>query len=422
MYANHPTRWAEQNCSNICAVVFDESHCIITSNDYRAAMNSVSKLMQWKVPVIFLTATLPPRLLDCFCKAASLPATYKMIRAPTNRLEHIYFLKSLGSSEGNRTHAVAMLAGKLATTLTGFDRGLVFVRSMLDGRDLSDLLGIVPFISAEMKGEDERAGSLRSWKDGQTGGLLIGTSSLIQGVHYDHVRFVIFASPPWGLVDLVQGAGRAGRDGKAARVIVVTHTGDTSHLSGEEPDSQCQEALKEWLSCSGCLREIISSTMDGQRLACKDFDGAELCDRCRPGDEVVESACTFACKGGTAIPERNESLTPYSSQAGDSLVELLPTPPFKPQVPNPSVVQHAAQGSVNLDRLKDSTLAVFKDILRVGPTCSICWFLSFREGRPQKPDKRHEKVNDCAKHRSRSLQGFESFYDYSSPSKNQAKV
>lgn len=374
-------------------------------------------LMRFNIPIVFLTATLPPRLTPHFYEAVGFPHDSVEIRAQTNRLEHIYSLKSISSDKEGFLDATAKLARKLAADLTGLERGLVFARQIGEGHKLSAALG-APFISSNMSEDSERARCFREWRDGQNGGLLVGTSSLMQGVHYDHVKFVIFALPPWGLVDLVQGAGRAGRDGKPARVIVATYQGLDPPRPRDQFDSQCNRELSEWLHDEGCLRKVISSTMDGKQKTCGDLNGAERCDRCGSGDEVIQAACTFALDKEATIPEMNTGLTPYLSQVEGEPTQLT-MPPLRPRAPHRSVVQHSVNTLDAINRLKVNTIQVFERVRGVGETCGVCWFLENKK--KGKPPGRHQSMGDCAKYRGARLDGFEQFYDYKSPKKGKVQ-
>ena len=53
-------------------------------------MHQASKLMRFKIPVMFLTATLSPRILSAFIQHCKVPAEFNRLRGLTDRKEHCY--------------------------------------------------------------------------------------------------------------------------------------------------------------------------------------------------------------------------------------------------------------------------------------------------------------------------------------------
>lgn len=401
-------------------MIFDEAHAIIASANFRDVMEQVYRLMEQRVPITFITATLPPRLLKHFCLKVELPEKFSCIRATTNRPEHIYTIKAIqGYSRDATMKAMARFIAQLSQRLEGEDRAIIFVRFTHDGKSLSNSLYNCPFISSEMESESLRVNAIRQWESGETGGLLIGTSSLIQGLHYNHVRFVIFAGAPWGLMDLVQGAGRGGRDGKPANVVVISSNEETQPIV-DPADPQCQAEIEEWLAIQQCRRVILSLTMDGQKVTCMDLPGASKCDVCQSHQPIIDDAWECAISNDPPHVPKNVNLQPFVNMQQDASTPISVLP-IQSRVPNQDVIWHSTIMAYNRNLLDKNTQKTFTSILKAGPTCSICWFLNVQKSKMEKPERSHPNLRDCARYQGNEVK-FKKFYDFNSPKKSAAKV
>jgi superfamily II DNA helicase RecQ len=111
----------------------------------------------------------------------------------------------------------------------------------------------------------------------------------MNGVDYGDVVSVIFFEPPFGLLDLVQGGGRAGRRNQKSYVIVLQSDKLIESQQGES-DHQQLEALNEWLTNGRCRRQVIGAVLDREELSC-DMDGELVkCDLCSQEDNIYKMA------------------------------------------------------------------------------------------------------------------------------------
>lgn len=128
----------------------------------------------------------------------------------------------------------------------------------------------------------------QQWRDGLSF-WIVATSGLMNGVDYADVTSIIFFEPPFGLLDLVQGGGRAGRRNQKSYVIVV-RSNKLAEVPQGKSDHQQLEALNEWLTNGQCHRRVIGSVLDGEELSC-DMDGDLVkCDVCNKNDKVYKMA------------------------------------------------------------------------------------------------------------------------------------
>lgn len=118
------------------------------------------------------------------------------------------------------------------------------------------------------------------WRNGEVRWAL-GTSCLTTGLDYPHVRYVLFVELPYSLEQFVQGAGRAGRDGKRAEITVIFSSMEPPNRQREEDIHAGVEEMigilnRKWL----CRRALLSTFYDDRVVNCFGIPNAQLCDLC----------------------------------------------------------------------------------------------------------------------------------------------
>lgn len=164
-------------------------------------------------------------------------------------------------------------------------RGLIFCPDIPHVEEIARNLGNA-HSHAKMDPGD-RNGYEQGWQNGSFT-WLTATTGFIQGVDHPNVDVVIMASIPYGLINIVQGFGRAGRSGNPAYVFMLSDT-RTYYLQNEyeADDYQCLAAAKEWINnTTACRREHLSTIMDGAPITCQQLAGAELCNICGPDTDI----------------------------------------------------------------------------------------------------------------------------------------
>ncbi|XP_068738681.1 uncharacterized protein [Montipora capricornis] len=78
--------------------------------------------------------------------------------------------------------------------------------------------------------------------------VVVATSALSMGVNFPDVQYVIHMGPARTVVDHIQEAGRAGRNGTNAHNIIYFHGNQLSH---------CLQSIKEFARCETCLRRAL---------------------------------------------------------------------------------------------------------------------------------------------------------------------
>jgi hypothetical protein len=375
-------------------------------------MKAIGTLMQTKVPITYLTATLPIRLEPTLKRMLIMPSEHTVIRANTARPEHQYFVLHSSKDELFQI-AVAFIHLISSISLRDERRGIIFVRSKEMGENLRTMFPQMDFIHADIKDDRTRLEMMAKWRCGRTGGWIIGTTSLIQGIDYHDVHLVVFVASPFGLFDLVQGAGRAGRNGAPSKIIVI-HCGKPPGPSKDDPqDLSCKREMVKWLTDTRCRRAIISECMDGAIRTCRTLPNAILCDKCEPNHNLRElwgKAKQFDpdTEPGTSLELRLTTIASTLSPLEPPTP--LPMIPIRPRIAPPAVIRH----SLHQLSLREARVQVALECIvyleAFAPNCGIC---SAESQGTETTGIKHKSIKEC-----KAGNHFMKFYDWNKPSRN----
>lgn len=209
---------------NISFVAIDEAHCISQwGYDFRPSYLEINELRRRKpdIPFLALTAT----------------ATREVQKDIVEKLElvepsiHIdsFVRENLAYQTCLTDNKPAMLL-ELAQKIKG--SGIVYTRSRKSTKRVSDYLkqaGVSSsFYHAGLSGK-ERAKRQSAWMKGEKQ-WMVCTNAFGMGIDKPDVRLVLHLELPNSLEEYFQEAGRAGRDGNAAKAILLYNEADKTKL------------------------------------------------------------------------------------------------------------------------------------------------------------------------------------------------
>jgi ATP-dependent DNA helicase RecQ len=205
---------------NVNLLAVDEAHCISQwGYDFRPSYLEISALREMlvDVPVLALTATATPEVCEDIQERLGFRQK-NLFQMSFNRENLDYLVVATEDKAGE-------LLGLLKQTEGS---GIVYTRSRKKCRDLSMLLrehGITAaYYHAGLKQSirDERQ---QQWMKDQSR-IIVATNAFGMGIDKPDVRFVIHMDLPDGPEAYFQEAGRAGRDGKHSRAILLYSPAD----------------------------------------------------------------------------------------------------------------------------------------------------------------------------------------------------
>ena len=261
-------------------VFVDECHLTFTASDWREKLLAVRSVRGLQVPLIMLTATLPPMLAFELEAVMACQAVTRYIRATTTRPRTRYIVDLC--KRGKLEETTLGVCSRMQKHI-GRQKGVVYCRSIDQCKDMAKELGCSYYHGGSVDNEEK----LATWL--QLGGLIVATSALGTGVDFPGIVFILHMDLPYGMIDFAQESGRAGRGGENVDSIVIVEQGkvesmrQSGRLQGLDND-----IMAEFVTSSHeCRRAIMSRYLDGRSIECGSGDMAQ-CDRCGEGLTALE--------------------------------------------------------------------------------------------------------------------------------------
>ena len=285
--SNYSFRHWANNGRKVRRLVLDESHQILSEAEFRPQFQKIRELAEFKVQLIYLTASLPKRLEAQFLSHTCLPPDTPIIRAPSDQPQISYIKLTFNSMNTNRIR-LAVDVANIMTKVMGPDRkGILFCSTINEADTLAAkyTLGCVSHskLPFSLKAENEA-----KWKSGQSQ-WIAATTGMICGIDDSNVGVIVFVGLGYGLVNLYQGAGRSGRDGTPSWTIVLQSSNTYMAIppNGLKDDPQCLQESNDWLLAEECRRIGFSSLFDKARVTCFDLLDAHFCDFCKHDLQLI---------------------------------------------------------------------------------------------------------------------------------------
>lgn len=219
---------------NISMVAIDEAHCVSQwGHDFRPAFLQISVLrdMHPHVPFMALTATATPRVQEDIEEqlALSQPLVLKTSFIRSNISLEI-------EAKDDKWQRLIDVAKSCKSS------GIVYVRSRKSTLDLSSLLEQNGVTSMAFHGglkHLERQKILEKWLNNDLK-IVVATTAFGMGIDKADVELIVHMHLPESLESYYQEIGRAGRNGKPARAVLVYNSTDIKRLKyqflGKLPD------------------------------------------------------------------------------------------------------------------------------------------------------------------------------------------
>ncbi|MDQ5826324.1 MAG: ATP-dependent DNA helicase [Chloroflexota bacterium] len=220
--------------ARISMLVVDEAHCVsMWGHDFRPDYLFIGKcLPQLGHPTLFaLTATATPEMREEI--GQQLGRKLKPIVASVFRPNLFYEVEELNDKEAKLKRLVEICQREPGS-------GVIYARS----REMCEQIAVMLRRSGVKAGHyhagmepEMRTAAQEAFMLDRTR-VIVATIAFGMGVDKSNVRFIVHFSPPDSLEGYVQESGRAGRDGRPARCILLITPGDKSNLSRWQREEQ----------------------------------------------------------------------------------------------------------------------------------------------------------------------------------------
>ncbi|UCF40810.1 MAG: ATP-dependent DNA helicase RecQ [Gemmatimonadota bacterium] len=278
---------AARSGREVSLLAVDEAHCISEwGHDFRPHYRALGRYRQMlgRPPTMALTATATRSARDDVVRVLGLRRPVRIVRAFDRA--NLYFAARRCGTEPERLRALAaLLRGCPASTVV-----YVPTRSRADG--VAAVLGRWGFSAlpyhAGLPGPERRA-LLEQFLRGQVT-VMVATNAFGLGIDKPDVRLVAHLGIPPRPEAYFQEAGRAGRDGKPARCVMLWLPADlvlARHLAGLDAPVGAREgatvrqarlaglrAMQRYVETRGCRRRVLLHYLGERGGRCAG------CDRC----------------------------------------------------------------------------------------------------------------------------------------------
>lgn len=217
MVQNHLSQMA------VNLIAIDEAHCISQwGNDFRPSYKNLSLLKELhpEVPVIALTATATPEVL--------IDTVNELHLKDPNIFKKSFYRENLAY----QTYREEDKIYRISQLLKPQQSAIIYTRNRKRTETLSEHLNAKGFKSTFFHGgilESDKKTKLNHWLQNKTP-VMVATNAFGMGIDKPDVKMVIHYEVPESLESYFQEAGRAGRDGEAAKAVLLYNTADEYQL------------------------------------------------------------------------------------------------------------------------------------------------------------------------------------------------
>ncbi|QRV24096.1 RecQ family ATP-dependent DNA helicase [Marinomonas foliarum] len=293
---------------NISLFAIDEAHCISQwGSFFRPEYSQLGQLKESfpNVPIIALTGTVDKETINTIQTSLRLN-NCQVLRSSFDR-------SNIKIQIAQKRKAKQQVLYFLHHEVPG-ETGIIYCRSRKKTEELADWLSELGLPSlcyhAAMTEEDKQANHNAFTQ--QPGTIMVATTAYGMGIDIAHVRFVVHIDLPSNAESYFQEVGRAGRDGKPARALLLYGLQDmiqAQQLASLQPFSANKELASvgkffRVLESRGCRRQNLLAHFDEDLPVCNN------CDRCL--SNTSEQNVTIASQKLLSLIYYTRGIQPFS--------------------------------------------------------------------------------------------------------------
>ena len=218
---------------HVSFITVDEAHCISQwGYDFRPSYLGIAKVRQLLpgVPVLALTATATPAVIDDICDRLEFPATGRAVfRMSFARKNLSYIVRHTDNKQAELLYILRRVKGS-AIVYTRSRKGTAEVARALREEGLTAINYHAGLTDAD---KDVRQ---QAWQEDKVR-VIVATNAFGMGIDKPDVRLVVHMDLPDSVEAYFQEAGRAGRDGQKAYAVLLYDKGDHAKMMRRIPET-----------------------------------------------------------------------------------------------------------------------------------------------------------------------------------------
>ncbi len=269
--------------SKVAFFAIDEAHCIAQwGQGFRPEYGSLGLIRRQfsQIPIIAMSGTADADTQKEILSSLNLNAP--------KTLQQSYNRANIEITISQKRLAKKQLLNFISNA-ANVNSGIVYCRSRKKVEELSAWLngqGIKSLFFHANIPDNDKANNIRRFAN-ETGIVMVATSAFGMGLDFDHIRFVVHMDLPNNLESYYQEIGRSGRDGRAAKALLLYGLQDVLALMQFEMEVN-QASILDWertlsfckvLEERGCRRKNILAHFGESIEPCGN------CDRCNTKKE-----------------------------------------------------------------------------------------------------------------------------------------
>jgi len=310
----------------IAAIAIDEAHCLSQwGHDFRPEYMRLCELRQVvDVPTIALTATATPQVMEEIVSRLELRDP-TLVRGDFSRPNLSFSVQHL-RSESQRITALIELADELGFRANGScGRAIVYCATRKKTETVAKALrsaGISAgyYHAGRTKLARERA--KRSFDVGRTN-ILVATNAFGMGIDYPDVRLIVHFQTPGSVEAYYQEAGRAGRDGLAARCVLYFGEGDLVTQRRLQSRNAAAVIEQRGEAALGAVRSYAFDINCRQRMLSEHFTGKPDHPECGTCDVCSDAEAVSDALGAAEDARPKLPVEPLTEDAKQTIVDAV---------------------------------------------------------------------------------------------------